>query len=1252
MTYTRNASRSYNPQDAKVLEKFYLPPRPLMSQSMSSKVGTSEEKLTHLKISVDPLVAKILDEEQEKDEKIYESNTAPLLMETLRRMDSGILESSHGMMVWKRALVKGRSPIESDFATTVDGSRSVWPPAPLFSCLVEVASSLQLPRLAMRHPETIPMILRSILRNTIEYARMQTGEQKNIEGQRSTLRTDDENDDEEDYQHDPHFHHLEDENEDDIQDDDSLSPSDFTNDVSKFARVIAERLVEEWSEVVEGVILLDDIFGFDHDFLSSGEDEDNDGGSTGATVGFGIQDGIWSHTGWRLIPTLQKQISAIPELKDLMQDLGRRPSAEEYGANDRRFEKFAPRRSHPEGAMGAEIDRSFCREAVTGIALSGNPSEMLPSEAVLLRQRLAVNEEGKTYPNMLRRLFLAKMAESKLQSYELSGWTDVPSIPKRDPLYLNRLPSAPGGPIILCLDTSWSMSGNRETLSKAVVLACVGEAHRQGRNCEVISFSTERQVMETGVITADSDGIRRLLEFLLHSFGGGTDVTGALKFAIDALHGERKEKSTGAKRISADNSSDYLSMEAADILLVTDGEIPDPPVPREVMSSIERLRDLKGVKIHGLLVGKKESKPLSELCTHTHDFLSRYVIPAAVPTAGLATQTTPINSIRRRDRTSATTLYAKRSHYDDYEEKEYGQKVRKRKNGKRKSDRYDEGYEENTTSWTTSVNKNLQDENTGSESTENNQKKNTPFRARIDEELCLLKEAAANAIAEDLWTVQRLNEERKENEKCWEAHKHLNAAVARVEAGLVERGEDARLVVLAMIANEHILLIGKPGTGKSVLGLRLAELCDGAFFQRLLTRFTTPEELFGPLSLKSLENDEYRRVTSGFLPTADVAFLDEIFKANSAILNTLLTVLNERKFDNGGRRESCPIRCVVGASNELPDSDELVALYDRFLIRKEVVTVTDEGVLQLLSMSNEIDNDGNRDAPFVGDLDGIIKSLSLASDSVLMDDDACGLMRDMRASLRDDHDIEISDRRLVKATRLLKISAASDGRKKVDTLDFLLLQHCFWNEPSQRVTIREWLWDNLTPSDRSTDVSPNQLRFLLENLRKEILSVLRKTNGCVDGSLGANPGDVASLEALRDECERISRILNQRLDALARHMELIRRSMDFTWIEPDDANAIRQMLLPRAELLWPQMMKLAEDAEALGTAISRENQLAITNEFRRDVIELLWDDGATSVRDFTEDELQLSMREAKSKYELETFRRWKRAKKKYDKASN
>ena len=687
-----------------VLDKFYQPRNSL-------KLEFSKDGDPSFDISVDPLVARIFENEREDDDENNEDTGGALLMETLRSIDSGILESSRGMAVWRRALAKGRSPIESDFGVVVGTAAKsklmvVWPPPPLFSCLVEASSSLQLPRLALRHPETIPMILRSILRRTIEYARRRMDETKNNEDDSSQLFDDDDEDEDDD----PYFYDFEDEREDDIEDDVSLFHLDLPIDDNEIARDVAEGLVEEWSEVVEGVSLLDDIFGFDHDLLSSGEEEDedddgdDDGGTAGAAMGFGMRDGIWSHTGWSAIPALQKQVSEIPELKELMQELGRRPSAEEDGGDRRRFEKFAPRKPHPEGGLGAEFDPRLRRESVTGIALSGNLSEMLPSEAVLLRQRLGVDDDtGIPSSSVLRRLFMAKMAESKLQSYELSGWADVPSIPRTDPSYLNRLPSAPGGPIIVCLDTSWSMSGNREALSKAVVLACVSEAHRQGRDCQVVSFSTERKVIETGVITADSDGIRRLLEFLSHSFGGGTDVTGALKFAISALDTSNKEKSINGKSTLTNKVSGDFSMEAADILLVTDGEIPDPPVPREVMSSIERLKDLKGVKIHGLLVGKSESKPLSGLCTHTHDFLSRYTIPGAISAAGLTAQTTQFNSIRQTGRTSATMLYAKKSYYNDDEGDGYARKGRKKKGGNQKWDNYDEEGDDKTDSWTDPV---------------------------------------------------------------------------------------------------------------------------------------------------------------------------------------------------------------------------------------------------------------------------------------------------------------------------------------------------------------------------------------------------------------------------------------------------------------------------------------------------------------------------------------------------------------------
>src|SRR5690606_19428219 len=140
--------------------------------------------------------------------------------------------------------------------------------------------------------------------------------------------------------------------------------------------------------------------------------------------------------------------------------------------------------------------------------------------------------------------------------------------------------------------------------------------------------------------------------------------------------------------------------------------------------------------------------------------------------------------------------------------------------------------------------------------------------------------------------------------------------------GLVERDDAVRLGLLAALAGEHLLLLGPPGTAKSMIARRLHLAFDGStYFERLLTRFTVPEELFGPLSIKGLEEDRYERLTEAYLPKASIAFLDEIFKANSAILNALLTLLNEREFDNGVKREATPLIAVIGASNELPEGE-------------------------------------------------------------------------------------------------------------------------------------------------------------------------------------------------------------------------------------------------------------------------------------------------------------------------------------------
>src|SRR5580765_45977 len=146
-----------------------------------------------------------------------------------------------------------------------------------------------------------------------------------------------------------------------------------------------------------------------------------------------------------------------------------------------------------------------------------------------------------------------------------------------------------------------------------------------------------------------------------------------------------------------------------------------------------------------------------------------------------------------------------------------------------------------------------------------------------------------------------------------------------------------------LLFSHHLLIIGPPGTAKSMLADELCRRIEGAnYFQWLLTRFTTPEEIFGAVSLKALEQDDYRRVTTRKLPEAHIAFLDEIFKANSSILNAILTLINERLFHNGKEVGSVPLLTLFGASNELPEEEELTALYDRFLVRFVVGYITED----------------------------------------------------------------------------------------------------------------------------------------------------------------------------------------------------------------------------------------------------------------------------------------------------------------------
>src|SRR5499433_2042197 len=175
----------------------------------------------------------------------------------------------------------------------------------------------------------------------------------------------------------------------------------------------------------------------------------------------------------------------------------------------------------------------------------------------------------------------------------------------------------------------------------------------------------------------------------------------------------------------------------------------------------------------------------------------------------------------------------------------------------------------------------------------------------------------------------------------------LQALERELTASLIERDEVVRASLVALLAEQHLVILGPPGTGKSALVTELARRIspqNGAGlrnFTYLMTRFTTPEELFGPVSVAGLKRDEYRRITTGRLVEAELVFLDEIFKAGSAILNSLLKVANERVFNNGAQEAPVPLISMFGASNEMPQGNDLEALWDRFLLRLRVGYMSD-----------------------------------------------------------------------------------------------------------------------------------------------------------------------------------------------------------------------------------------------------------------------------------------------------------------------
>ena len=298
-----------------------------------------------------------------------------------------------------------------------------------------------------------------------------------------------------------------------------------------------------------------------------------------------------------------------------------------------------------------------------------------------------------------------------------------------------------------------------------------------------------------------------------------------------------------------------------------------------------------------------------------------------------------------------------------------------------------------------------------------------------------------------------------------------------INKGIYEKETELSLSLMAALAGESVILLGPPGVAKSMVARRLKlAFKDARSFEYLMSRFSTPDEIFGPVSISKLKDaDKYERNTEGYLPTADVVFLDEIWKAGPAIQNTLLTVINEKLFRNGDTEVHLPLKLLLAASNELPTQGEgLEALWDRFIIRIECGNIKDVKSFNAMLLDNTADGDIEvADGLQISD-EEYCQWNKKAIDTVAVSEEVLRIINVIRKSLGsvtiaqtdERHNVYVSDRRWKKIVRLLRTSAFVHDRKEVTADDLLPVYNCLWQEPEEcegiRAMVIRALYNDLT----------------------------------------------------------------------------------------------------------------------------------------------------------------------------------------------
>ncbi len=360
-----------------------------------------------------------------------------------------------------------------------------------------------------------------------------------------------------------------------------------------------------------------------------------------------------------------------------------------------------------------------------------------------------------------------------------------------------------------------------------------------------------------------------------------------------------------------------------------------------------------------------------------------------------------------------------------------------------------------------------------------------------------------------------------------ELARRLQDGARLLEQQFLGKEEVIRLLFISALAGEHLVMVGPPGTAKSALVRAFSKTIDAAYFDYLLTRFTEPNEIFGPVDIQAFRQGVYRRRVEGMLPQAEVVFLDEIFKANSAILNSLLTVLNARVYTHGTETVRVPLISLFAASNEVPSDDALSAVFDRFLLRVRCDYLDSYHFRGLLQKGMTLETQRMAQVEHTG------KKIAKASELLTvqrrfgelshMSEEFLATFKGLVFQIRSEG-IGLSDRRVVKLLKMFVASAVFDGRTAVNDSDFFVLRHV-WNTPEQEELLQEIVgpvldrWYEQHPDQGRIGATPTSLQDLLTEL-KVIRETLTGSEVLSDMQLFSqlrNLGDIkAALQRMHD----------------------------------------------------------------------------------------------------------------------------------------